>query len=159
MQTEPTTAHRWLQQFVGNWNYRTETAEAPGKPAEVFAGQENVRALGDFWILCEASGATPCIGQANTLLTLGYETQKQRFVGSWIGSMMDHFWIYDGELDDSGTALSLLSTGPRCNGSGTARYRDLLELVDANQRRLTSYIEDPEGGWLPLMTTTYVRVA
>ena len=33
------------------------------------------------------------------IMTLGYDPQKKRFVGTLIGSMMTHLWVYDGALD------------------------------------------------------------
>jgi hypothetical protein len=31
-------------------------------------------------------------GAATMFLTLGYDPQRERYVGTWIGSMMTHLW-------------------------------------------------------------------
>ena len=38
-------------------------------------------------------------GTATTMMTLGDDPQKKRFVGTWVGSMMTYLSVYDGELD------------------------------------------------------------
>ena len=58
-------------------------------------------------------------GPATTLMTLGYDPEKKRFVGTWIGSMMTHLWIYDGALDAAGKVLTLDAEGPSFAGDGT----------------------------------------
>ena len=42
-----------------------------------------------------------------TLMTLGYDPRKKRFVGTFVGSMMTNLWIYDGELDKDERVLTL----------------------------------------------------
>ena len=50
---------------------------------------------------------------ATTQITLGYDPAKKRFVGTWLGSMMTHLWIYDGELSADERTLTLSSEGPQ----------------------------------------------
>jgi len=45
-----------------------------------FNGTESVRSLGGLWILAEGQGETPGSGSATTILTLGYDPQRKRFV-------------------------------------------------------------------------------
>ena len=52
------------------------------------------------------------------IMTLGYDPQKKRFVGTWIGSMMTYLWVYDGELDASGKVLTLNAEGPNMQVAG-----------------------------------------
>jgi hypothetical protein len=44
----------------------------------------------------------PCAGPATTMMTLGYDPPKRRFVGTFNDSMMTHLWVYDGALDAAG---------------------------------------------------------
>src|SRR5437867_1016220 len=103
--------HQWLQKFVGEWTYETEATMAPGKPPEKCSGSESVRSLGGLWVLCEGRGEMPGGGAATTIMTLGYDPAKKRFVGTFIGSMMTHLWIYEGELDPAGKVLTLNTAG------------------------------------------------
>ena len=78
---------------------------------------------------------------STTMATLGYDPQKQRFVGTFIGSMMTNLWVYDGSLDASERVLTLDTEGPGMTGDGkTAKYQDIIEILSADQRTLTSRV-------------------
>jgi hypothetical protein len=155
---KPQKEHDWLRKLVGEWTYETDAPAQPGTPAEKSTGTETVRALGDIWILGEGRGEMGG-APALSLMTLGYDPQKRRFVGSWIGSMMTHLWVYDsGELDASGKVLTLNSEGPSMAGDGTmSRYRDVIELKSDDHRTLTGNMQNPDGTWQPFMTVDYRR--
>ena len=101
MKAEPQKEHQWLHKLVGEWTSEGEASMGPGKPTEKFKSTERVRSLGGLWVLGESTGDMPGGGTATMLMTLGYDPQKKRFVGTWIGSMMTYLWVYDGSLDAS----------------------------------------------------------
>jgi hypothetical protein len=97
-------------------------------------------------------------GAMTTMMTLAYDPQKQRYVGTWIGSMMTHLWLYDGELDTEKTFLTLDSEGPAMTGEGKmAKYRDALEFKSDDHRVLTSHVLGDDGQWYKFMTANYRR--
>jgi hypothetical protein len=158
MKTEPQKEHQWLQKFVGEWMYETEATMEPGKPPEKFGGTESVRSLGGLWILAEGQGEMPCSGVATTMMTLGYDPQNQRYVGTWIGSMMTHLWVYDGELDAAERVLTLNAEGPDMSTEGKmAKYRDVIEFKSDDHRVLTSHVLGDDGKWHEFMTANYRR--
>jgi hypothetical protein len=160
MKTEPQKEHHWLQQLVGEWTSEAEADMGPGKPPEKTRGAETVRSLGGLWVLCEGSGEMPGGGAATMLMTLGYDPQKRRFTGTWVGSMMTWLWIYDGSLDASEKVLTLESEGPSFAGDGKlARYRDIIEIVDRDHRLLRSEMLTDDGSWKRFMTAHYRRKA
>ena len=117
-----------------------------------------MRSLGGLWILAEGQGELPGGGAATTLLTLGYDPQQQRYVGTWIGSMMTHLWVYAGALDAAQRVLTLDTEGPNMAAPGTmAKYRDVIEFTSADHRVLTSYLLGEDGHWRGFMTATYRR--
>jgi hypothetical protein len=94
------------------------------------------------------------------IMTLGYDPQTKRFVGTWIGSMMTHLWIYDGALDAAERVLALESDGPSMAGDGSmARYCDAIEFRSDDHRILTSSVRGDGGTWRPFMTAHYRRKA
>src|SRR3954452_23175039 len=102
-----------------------EATMEPGKPPEKSTGTESVRSLGGLWIVADGQGEMPGGGAATMVLTLGYDPQKQRFVGTWVGSMMTNLWVYDGTLDAAARVLTLNAEGPSMSGDGrTAKYQD-----------------------------------
>ena len=152
--------HRWLQQMVGQWTYQGEAAEAePGKPVEGWSGTESVRQLGDLWVLCEASGTMPGGSTISSQLTLGYDTQRKRYTGSFIGSMMTFLWVYDeGSLDADGRVLTMGADGPDfTDPTKLRRYRDVFTISGPDERRLEAYMQADDGRWQPLMRMTYRR--
>jgi hypothetical protein len=155
---QPQKEHQWLQKLVGEWTYEGQAPAAPGQEPSRFAGTESVRSLGGLWFVGEGQGVMPGGNPATTLVTLGYDPQKQRYVGTWIGSMMAHLWVYDGELDPTGRVLTLNSEGPSMDGDGTTtRFKDVLELKSDDHRVLTGHMLGADGTWRQLMAAEYRR--
>lgn len=157
MQTvEPQDEHRWLQQLVGNWTYESNCS--PDKPDEIFKGSETFRSLGDLWVVGESMGEMPGGGASTMQITLGFDPQKGRFVGTWLGSMMAMLWTYEGFLDDSRKILTLESEGPSFSGDGTtAKYRDIIELKSPTERLFYSKVLGADGKWTEFMKASYQR--
>jgi hypothetical protein len=158
MNSAPQKEHRWLQQLVGEWTSEAEAMMEPGKPPETFKGTESVRSLGDLWTLAEGQCEMPGGGAGTTLMTLGYDPQRQRFVGTFVGSMMTHLWLYDGALDAAERVLTLDAEGPSMTAAGTmTRYKDVIELKSDDHRVLTSHMLGDDGKWHLFMTANYRR--
>ena len=158
MNIEPQKQHEWLQQLVGEWTYESECSMEPGKPPEKFKGSEIVRSIGDLWVQGESHGEMPGGGIATMVITLGYDPQKKRYVGTFIGSMMTHLWIYDGALDTAEKVLTLNTEGPTCTGEEKlAKYKDVIELKSADHRVLISQMLGDDGIWSTVMTANYYR--
>ena len=149
MQAEPQKEHEWLQKLVGDWAFEVEAPSGPGEAPEKFSGTETVRSLGGLWFLAEGQGEMPGGGAANTIMTLGYDPQKQRFVGTFIASMMTHMWKYEGTLD---------TEGPGMSGDGKMmKYKDIITFVDDDHRIITSRIQGEDGNWTEYKTAHYRR--
>jgi hypothetical protein len=159
MNAEITPQHAWLHRLVGEWQFEGESIAADGQPSMKTSGTETVRKLGDAWVLCEGCGPMGG-GVALTQFTFGFDPAKGHFVGTFIGSMMTHLWIYHrGELDAAGRTLSLYADGPAFDGppGAVASYRDSIELVGPDERLLVSHLKGPDGEWIHFMTSRYLR--
>jgi len=159
MHAKPEKQHRWLERLVGDWTYETDAPAQEGKPAAKVRGTERVRSIGSLWIQAEGQGEMPGgDGPATSVMTLGYDTLRKRFVGSWVGSMMTTQWVYDGELDAEERVLTLNSEGPSVSGDGTmSKYQDVIEIKSNDVRTLTGQTLLPDGSWKPFMTVEYRR--
>ena len=159
MHAEPQKEHHWLQKLVGEWAYEHEASMGPDQPKETFRGTEIVRSIGGLWTVGEGSGDMPGGGTAKTIMTLGYDPQKQRFVGTFIGSMMTFLWVYEGTLDAAGKVLTLDAEGPNFapGAQGMAKYKDAIEFVSDDHRTLTSRMLGPDGQWHEFMVAHYRR--
>jgi len=158
MQMEAQDEHRWLLQLVGEWRYESEAVMGPDEPLMKFKGEESVRALGGLWVLLEGRGEMPGGDMATMLMTLGYDPQRGRFSGSWVGSMMTYLWVYDGSLDKDRRILSLDAEGPDFAEEGKmGKYRDVIELHSPDHRTLKSHTLGDDGQWHCFMTANYWR--
>lgn len=155
MKVEPQDQHRWLERLVGEWHSEMEASMAPGQPPVMHKGTESVRSLGGLWLLCEGR---PSGDTGATLMTLGYDPARGRFVGTFVGSMMTNMWVYDGVLDAAGRVLTLDTEGPSFTAPGkTSKYKDTIELLDDGGRLLKSTFLGDDGQWHHFMTATYRR--
>jgi hypothetical protein len=158
MNAKPQKEHEWLQQLVGEWTYESEARMGPGQPPMKATGSESVRPIGGLWIMAEGRGAMPDGTPATMMITLGYDPQKARFVGTWIGSMMTYLWHYDGELDAAGKVLTLNADGPSMSGDGTmAKYQDVIAIESPDHRVFTARVLGKDGAWNEFMTAHYRR--
>lgn len=156
---EPQKEHLWLHQLVGDWSYVNESSMGPDQPLMRMEGTETVRLLGDLWTIGEAVSKSPDGGEFRSIMTLGFDPASNRFVGTFIASVMTHLWPYDGSLDPTEKILTLDSEGPSCTGDGTiAKYQDMIEFLDIDHRTLSSQYLGPDGQWVKFMTADYYRV-
>jgi len=159
MHVEIQNEHKWLQKLVGDWTFEGECSMGPGQPTSKYTGTETVRSLGGLWSVCEGQGEMPGGGTMTSIMTLGFDPSKQRFVGTFIATMMTHLWIYDGALDPTGTMLILEAEGPSFTDPGkSVNYRDVIEFKSDDHRVLTSQVPGENGEWQVFMTANYRRV-
>ena len=153
-----TEGHLWLQRLVGEWTYEGE-GTMPDGSSETLRGKESVRKLGEYWVVGEAAGPMPDDGTEGRMIqSLGYDIAKRAFVGSFIGSMMENLWVYEGQLNENGT-LNLDSEGPNfAEDGGRGTYRDAIRFEDEDHQVRTSSWKDEGGEWTPFMTSRYTRV-
>ena len=157
MPAQPQSEHRWLEKLVGAWTFESECEMGPGKPREKFKGTQNIRSIGGLWILGEGQGEMPGGGVGTMVLTLGYDPQRKRYVGTWFGSMMTALWVYEGERDAAGV-LTLTTKGPSFAGDGTlSNYHDIIEVKSDDHYVLRSEVQGEDGKWFEFMSAHYRR--
>ena len=154
---KPKHEHEWLRQLVGEWTYEMEYEE-PGKGPTKVGGTGVTRAVGDLWTICEGEGVMPGGERPLMVTTLGYDPQKGRFVGTWIGSMMSHLWVYDGFLDADERVLTLESTGPSMTKPDEmGQYRDIITIIDRDNHTMTGNFFGDDGEWHEMMKMHFRR--
>jgi hypothetical protein len=159
MQPDKTAEHAWLGRLVGKWQCVSECLMGPDQPPTEGKGSEEVRSLGGLWTIGEGEMDTPGGEPMRSIMTLGYDPGRGRFVGTFIASCMTHLWVYDGELVEGGQALELHAQGPAMTGAGMASYIDRIEFESDDTRVLSSRIRMEDGSWVTFMTARYTRVA
>lgn len=158
MEAKPQKEHEWLQRLVGKWTFESECSMGPDQPPVKTKGNDDVRSLGGLWVLGEGQAEMPGGGTATNLMTLGFDPAKNRFVGTFVASVMTNLWVYEGQLDASGKVLTLNCEGPSFTGDGKlAKYQDVIEIKSNDHRVLTSRYQGEDGQWHEFMTAHYRR--
>ncbi len=159
MITPPQKEHEWLNQLLGDWTYESEFSMGPDQPPGKSQGTESFRSLGGLWVIGEGQGEMPDGNTGKMILTIGYDPAKGHYVGTWIGSMMNLLWIYEGRLDDTGKVLTLAAEGPNFADGGKTRamFHDIITIISPDHRTLTSEMQGEDGQWTRFMTAHYRR--
>lgn len=151
----PPKENEWLKQLVGEWETEAEMIVEPGKPPVKSKGIESIRSLGGFWIVSEMTG--DCLGVPVTgVMTVGYDPKTKKYVGTFVCSMCDWLFKYEGTIN--GKVLTLECDGPSpTDPTKTVKMRDVLEVKDKDTKLLTSSILGEDGKWQVFMTATSKR--
>jgi Protein of unknown function (DUF1579) len=157
MKVTPQKQHQWLDKFIGEWTSETEYSIEPNGEPSKSTGTEVVRSIGGVWIVAEGTGNLPDGGIGTTMMTLGFDPQIDRFVGTFVGSMMTHLWLYNGSLDATEKVLTLDTAGPNFSQTAIAKYQDIIEFVSDDYRVMKSRILMEDGNWNHFMTAHYRR--
>jgi hypothetical protein len=153
----PTEQHKWLDQLVGEWDTSSEVTFAPGMPPLKCEGKESVRKLGGFFTVSEQVGNFMGT-EVKGVMTLGYDAEKKKYIGTWVDSMSSHMWHYVGTVDDAGKVLTLEAEGPNPLAEGKkAKFRDVITIKDKDHKVMTSSMLGEDGKWVTFMTANYTR--
>ena len=160
MGTRPVAEHGWLQNLLGEWRVVSEFAMEPGGAMQRSEGTESVKSLGGLWAFSEGRGNMPDGTPMTMYRAFGYDVSFKEYRGCLFMSMSSHLWQYVGTLSADGRTMTLDCDGPSMVEDGkTAPYRDMIELIDDDQRTVTSYGQDEKGEWQEIMKATYTRVS
>ena len=158
MGTKPVEQHKWLEKLVGEWTTESEMSMGPGEPLMKSQGKESVSMLGGLWAHIQGSATMPDGCEMTYITALGYDVSFNEYRGAWFSDMSSHLWKYVGTLSEDGRVMTLNCVGPNMVKDGeTANYRDVIEIIDDNNRVMTSYGEDENGEWQQFMKCTYTR--
>lgn len=87
------------------------------------------------------------------VLTLGFDPSIGKYIGTWIGSMSDYLWKYQGGVDDAGNVLSLETEGMCPKEPGKMKQvREVYTFPDADTRLFTSSTLGEDGNWSTSIT-------
>lgn len=154
---EPTAEHQFLEKFVGEWQATNQVMGPTGEVVTTCRGTSSVRMLGDFWLLSDVVGEWEGT-KVHAVQTIGYNAKAGKFVGTWIDSVSDHMWMYQGHVDESYEKLTLEAEGPNFMGDGKqAKFRDAYEFKTADHIIAASSMQNEEGEWVVFMRGEMVR--
>lgn len=152
----PQSEHNWLDQLVGDWKAVSE-CEMPGGKKEQTEGTMSCRSVGGLWLVGEGTGESAEQGSWSSIMTLGFDPARERYVGNFIASVMTHQWLYEGTVNEEGNILALDTEGPKFTGDGTARYQDRIEIVNDDHWVMSSHMLGDDGNWQQIMRADHHR--
>jgi hypothetical protein len=154
---QPTKEHKLLEQFAGEWDTKAETIPAPGQEAIKCEGTESAKMIGGFWLVSHGDGSMMGM-PVGSVLTIGYDPAKKKYVGTFLCSMDSTLWKYEGSMDQSGKKLTLETEGPSpMDPTKIAKFREILELKDKDHKAFTSFMQDENGKWVEIVKMGYER--
>jgi hypothetical protein len=141
----PQKEHEWLRQLVGEWEGDWGQAKS------------STRMLGEIWMVSDVKASFGDTSMS-AMMTLGYDPQKKKYVGTWIDSLTAYLWKYEGTLDASGKALALDAEGPNpAAGGKMTKMRDTIEIKSKDHFVLIASMLGDDGKWQTFMTINYRR--
>lgn len=156
-QEAPAPENAWLEQFTGEWETTSEFSVGPGVPQLTSSGTMSSRMLGGHWVVSEMS-AEMMGTKVEAVQTLGYDAEKQKYIGTWVDSMASHLWKYEGSVDETGNKLTLEAEGPNFMAGGElTKFRDAYEFKSPDHFVATSSMLGESGEWVAFMTGDFRR--
>lgn len=153
----PQKEHEWLRKFEGEWTSDSQATGVPGQPPMNGTGTMKSRMLGGFWVVSDIVFTMPGVTM-NAVQTIGYDPAKKKYIGTWVDSMVNHQWVYEGTVDETGNILTLEAEGPNfMQGGKTAKFRDVYEFKSKDHIVTTSSMLGADGNWATFMTGNFHR--
>lgn len=155
MFSKPQQQHAWLAPLVGKFNFQSECVDGEGQQS-ITTGTVEGSSVGGMWVVMTGKGEIGGEAWENRIV-LGYDLSQQRYIGTFIGSMFDRMWLYNGAIDQADGRLVLDTVGPKFEGEGRANYQDIVEIVDEDHWILSSRVQGDDGNWTDFMTAHHYR--
>jgi hypothetical protein len=146
-----------LTRELGVWDATVEMWMQPGGSPEVTRGVETNTLVGGLWRVQDFKGemlGRPYHGQS----FLGYDSLKQKYVGTWIDSMAPGLSLTEGTYDAATKTLTQRIEGP-CPAGIVMKFRSTTEYKDDGTRVTTMYSPEGQGEEFVMMRISYTRRA
>lgn len=153
----PQAEHQWLERFVGEWEFTTSVYLDPDSPPMTASGTETVRGVGGFWIIGESTSEFMGMTMTN-VITIGYDPQKEKYIGMSVDSTSPHVTNYEGTVNEAGNRLTLTWQGPSPRQPGQmVTFRGVTEFKSDDHRVFTAHTRDDAGQWSRIVQVDFRR--
>ncbi len=154
----PEKEHQWLKKFAGQWSMTSKAQMGPDLPPIECNGTIEGRMIGEFWVVNEMQNSSQGVA-VKGLQTIGYDTTKKKYVGTWVDSMTSYMWHYEGTVDESGNKITLEADGPNFMADGKlTKFRDAYEFKTPDLMIVTSSMLGEDGKWITFMNGESRRI-
>ena len=155
----PTEYHKALLKDVGTWDAEMKLWMAPGMDPMISKGEETNVMLGDgLWVISEFKGEVAgmkFVGHGQ----FGYDTVKEKYVGTWIDSMNTSMSTMEGTVDKSTGKLTMISHGTDPNTGQPTESKIISYYPDNNTKIMEMHMPTPasNGEFIKHMEIKYTR--
>ncbi|MFN3189712.1 MAG: DUF1579 domain-containing protein [Aureliella sp.] len=152
---KPSKEHGVLKKEVGDWDVEMKAWMGPGDPI-VSKGTEHNEMIGGFWCISKYEGAfagQPFVGSA----TMGYDSSKGVYTGSWVDSISPAPMHMTGKFDDSTKTMTWRTEGMGPDGQPVVG-KMVVTYTDDDHRTMTMFNPaGPGGEMMKVMEAKYSR--
>jgi hypothetical protein len=155
----PSAQHEKLAPLIGRFEARVLHWMAPDLPPSESTGVlENTWALGGLFVLSQYRGEE--LGRPfEGLGLLGYDNQRQKYVGNWADSMSSGLWpTATGDLAEDGDALTLSRVMTDPMTGQLIKVRDVTTIVDADHITYEIFVTRPGTDEAKVLEAQYTRI-
>jgi predicted enzyme related to lactoylglutathione lyase len=151
----PQPGHEILKRFEGEWRFEKLIEAADGSRIDTLgAGEITAEMVGGFFVVSKWSGNVYG-GPYTAVQTVGYDAEKQAYVGIWIDNTMGYQWPLHGSLAADSKELIIASSGPGPAG-GICHFRERYQFKSADLVTIIAEMMQEEK-WVEFMTTQLTR--
>ena len=150
--------HKVLMEEVSKWDAEVTMfmgPEGPYDPPSKSKAQETNRMVGDFWLVSDFKGSFEGLPFAGHAL-FGYDTKKQRFVGTWVDSFTPTPMRMVGTYDEKTKTTTYKTSYTEMDGSA-GKGKNVV-VYGENKRVMTMYSAEPgTDNMIKVMEITYTK--
>lgn len=157
---KPGPEHEVLKDDVGVWEAEVKTFMPGSDEPMVSKGQETNRLLGGLWLVSDFRGEFG--GQAFRGHGInGYDTQKKKYVGTWIDSMTSQMMIMEGTYDASKKTLTTAGEMYDPSTQQNCKVKNVATTNPDGTRTMAMFMESAAYGDKPfkMMEITYKKIS
>jgi hypothetical protein len=148
--TEPGPEHERLKKLEGTWDAVVDSGGEQSKGTMTYKME-----LGGLWLIGHYKGQFGDLAFEGRGAD-GYDTQKGKYVATWIDSMSTTPMISEGTYDESEKTLTMIGEGAGPTGNNT-KYKSVTKMIDENKMKFTMSMQGADGEYSEIMTIDYTR--
>jgi len=152
----PLEHHQMLLSHVGTWDVQCTYYMDPSQPPMEAKAKETVEAVGQFWTVSKFESdfmGMPFVGRA----TLGYDTNAEQFVGTWIDGMSTVIFHYVGQFDADKKVLDMSGEAFMPHFQGECKFRSVIYFADDDKHQFEMFVTPPGAPEMKMFRYEYSR--
>jgi hypothetical protein len=154
--TTPSPQHKILAMEEGVWDAEI-TMTLPGQEATKSKGTETNRLIGGKWLISDFKGeffGQPFEGHGVN----GYDTDKNKYVATWVDSMSAHIDLMEGTYDEKTKTLTLNADSKDPATGKPMKMRLETQFKDDDTRTFNEYVQaEGQKEFVKFMEVKYTK--